>query len=98
MKLTICGSIAFYAQMEKVKKTLEEKGHEVLLPLLSDEVAEFTGDKKLNFGKYIEEHGGIGAFAPDDRIWDMKAGAIRNHYDKIDWCDAIVVTNYEKRV
>lgn len=97
MKLTICGSIAVYAKLEGLKEKLERNGHEVLLPLLKDEVAEFAGDKKLNFGQYIEEHGGVGAFALGDRIWDMKAAAIRNHYDKIDWCDAVVVANYEKR-
>ena len=97
MKITICGSIAFYKEMEEVKEALEQKGHEVLIPLLSAETAEFGGDKKIHFGKYIEDNGGIDAFAPNDKIWGMKEGAIWDHFKKIDWCDAVLITNYEKR-
>jgi len=32
MKITICGSIAFYKEMEEVKEQLEKLGHEVKLP------------------------------------------------------------------
>jgi hypothetical protein len=97
MKITICGSIAFYDEMEEAKKALEARGHEVLIPLLSNEVPEVGGDRKIYFGKYIEDNGGIEAFPPDHRLWDLKAGAIRDHYDKIEWCDAILVSNHEKR-
>ncbi|MBI4087135.1 hypothetical protein HY416_04125 [Candidatus Kaiserbacteria bacterium] len=98
MKLTICGSIAFYTQMEEIKKTLEGKGHEVKIPELALETpAEFGGSKKVYFGGYIEENGGIDAFPAEHEIWNMKEGAIRDHFEKIDWAEAIVVTNYEKR-
>jgi nucleoside 2-deoxyribosyltransferase len=98
MKITICGSIAFYQEMEEIKESLELNGHEVFIPLLSNEApAEMGGGKKIYFGKYVEDHGGMDAFPIDHELWNLKAKAIRDHYDKIEWCDAIVVVNHEKR-
>ncbi|NCN22469.1 hypothetical protein GW758_02635 [Candidatus Falkowbacteria bacterium] len=98
MKITICGSIAFYQEMEELKESLSSRGHEVYIPLLNNEApAEMGGGKKIYFGKYIEDNGGIDSFLPDHQIWDLKEKAIRDHYEKIEWADAIVVANYEKR-
>ncbi len=98
MKITICGSIAFYQQMEELKNSLISKGHEVFIPLLSNEAPkEMGGGKKIYFGKYIEDNGGIDSFSPDHQIWDLKEKAIRDHYEKIENCDAIIVVNHEKR-
>ncbi len=98
MKLTLCGSIAFYADMESVRDMLIARGHEVRIPELALEApAEFGGGKKVYFGQYIEEQGGIDAFPPGHDIWSLKEGAIKDHFQKIEWCDAIVVVNPEKR-
>jgi len=98
MKLTVCGSIAFYTEMEKLKLDLEKLGHKVVIPLLNNEVPpEMGGGKKVYFAKYVEDHGGIDAFPAGHRLWDLKEGAIRDHYEKVEWCDAIVVINPEKR-
>jgi nucleoside 2-deoxyribosyltransferase len=98
MKITICGSIAFYQEMENLKKSLENIGHEVFIPLLENEAPQdMGGGKTIYFGKYIEENGGMKSFSLDDRIWDLKAKAISDHYKKIEWCDAILVVNYEKK-
>jgi len=98
MKITVCGSIAFYEEMEKLKKDLEAKGHEVFIPLLSNEApAEMGGGKKIYFGGYVEDNGGIDAFPADHELWNLKEKAIRDHYDKIEWCDAIIISNHEKR-
>ncbi len=98
MKLTICGSIAFYTEMESLRDELAALGHAVKIPELKDEAPEeLGGDKKVYFGKYIEDNGGINAFPAGHTIWDHKENAILTHYDKIDWCDAIVVANYDKR-
>lgn len=97
MKITICGSIVFYQDMEKLKEALEAHGHEVFIPLLSNEApVEMGGGKKINFGKYVEDNGGIDSFPPSHKLWDLKENAIRDHYDKIKWCDAIIVSNHEK--
>jgi uncharacterized protein YqgQ len=58
---------------------------------------EFGGGKKTYFGKYIEDNGGIDAFPVSHKIWSLKNGAIKDHYKKIDWADAILVINHEKR-
>lgn len=98
MKITVCGSIAFYQEMENLKEELAARGHEVFIPLLSNEApVEMGGGKKIYFGQYVEENGGIDAFPPEHEIWNLKEMAIRDHYDKIEWCDAIVVSNHEKK-
>lgn len=98
MKITICGSIAFYPEMEQLKEALVLKGHEVFIPLLSNEApAEMGGGKKINFGQYVENNGGMDAFPLGHKIWDLKEKAILDHYDKIAWCDVIVVVNHEKK-
>lgn len=98
MKITICGSIGFYKEMESAMNQLREIGHEVKIPELALEVPrEFGGGKKIYFGKYIEENGGIDAFPVGHKIWNLKEGAIRDHYEKIDWADAILIINHEKR-
>lgn len=98
MKITICGSIGFYKEMEMVHDELVRFGHEVKIPELALEVPEeFGGGKKVYFGQFIEQNGGIDAFPVGHKIWDLKEGAINDHYKKIDWCDAILVVNHEKR-
>ena len=98
MKITICGSIGFYKEMEVARDELIRIGHEVKIPELALEVPqEFGGGKKVYFGQYIEQNGGIDAFPAGHEIWNLKEGAIRDHYDKIDWCDSILVVNHQKR-
>jgi hypothetical protein len=98
MKITICGSIGFYTKMEQVRDELMAHGHEVKIPELALETPEeFGGGKKVYFGKFIEDNGGIDAFPPGHEIWSLKEGAIRDHFDKIDWGEAILVVNEEKR-
>ena len=59
MKITVCGSIAFYSKMEVVRDDLAKRGHEVKIPQLALEVPkEFGGGRKVNFGKYIEDNWG----------------------------------------
>lgn len=98
MNITICGSIGFYKEMESAIDELIKNGHEVKIPELALEVPqEFGGGKKVYFGQYIEQNGGIDVFPAEHKIWDMKEGAINDHYEKIDWCDGILVINHEKR-
>lgn len=98
MKIIICGSIGFYKEMESVRDELVRRGYEVKIPELSLEAPqEFGGGKKVYFGQYIEQNGGIDAFPAEHKIWDMKEGAINDHFEKIDWGDGILVINNEKR-
>jgi hypothetical protein len=98
MRITICGSIAFYTQMEELKEKLLALGHEVYIPLLNNEApADMGGGKKIYFGQYIEDKGGIDNFDRNHEIWDLKKKAILDHFEKIEWADAILVANYKKK-
>lgn len=98
MKITICGSMVFNKEMEASRDRLESLGHKVKVPEVALEVPEgFKGGRKPYFGQHIEENGGIEAFPAGHKIWDLKESAIKDHYDKIDWADAILVINYDKR-
>jgi hypothetical protein len=98
MKITLCGSIAFYKEMELAKDFLLKLGHEVKIPELSLETPkEYGGDKKIYFGKHIEDNGGIDAFPVGHKIWSLKEAAIKDHFDKIDWADAVLIINPDKR-
>lgn len=98
MKITICGSIGFYPEMEAARDQLKALGHEIMIPELAMEVPEqYGGGKKVYFGQYVEQNGGMDAFPAGHQLWDLKEGAIRDHYEKVDWCEAILVVNPEKR-
>lgn len=91
MKITICGSIAFYDEMMEVKEILINLGHEVDLPPF--EIEDDTG-KMIPVKEYYErrkiETSNVGW------IWDEKERAMRLHLKKIEWADSILVLNYDK--
>jgi len=91
MKITICGSIAFYDKMLEIKRELEELKHEVDLPPF-----EIKDDK----GRMIPvlEYYRIRKSETSDNswVWDEKERAIKNHFDKIVWADVILIVNYDK--
>jgi len=98
MKITLCGSIGFYKDMESIRDELISFGHEVKIPELSLEVPkQYGGGKKVYFGQYIDQNGGIDLFPAGHEIWQMKRDAINDHYRKIEWGDCVLVVNQEKR-
>ena len=98
MKITICGSMAFYKEMESIKDQLSKLDHEAKTPELALEVPQkFGGGKKAYFSRYIKENGVIDAFPIGHKIWDLKGGEIQDHYENIDWADAVLIINHEKQ-
>ena len=91
MKITICGSIAFFDSMREFKDKLEALGHEVKLP--PTEVEDNNGNKIP-----VQEYYALRKAETNDDswIWDKKEKAIRNHFNKVDWSDAILVLNHGK--
>ena len=91
MKITICGSIAFLDEMLELKKKLEEFGHKVKMP-----PTEVTND----MGKPIstKEYYSIRKTAneSDQWVWNKKAEAMKSHFDKVEWADAVLVLNKTK--
>jgi len=92
MKICLCGSIAFFDDMLKVKKELEELGHEVKLP--PAEIENEHGDMVD-----VKEYYKLRQDTSDEEswIWTAKERAIKSHFNKIEWSDVILVLNYDKR-
>lgn len=91
MNITVCGSIAFFNEMLDVKNQLERLGHQVKIPPV----------------KIPDEHGNLIPVTDyyakrkaetDDKswIWDKKEQAMRLHFQKVEWCDAVLILNYTK--
>lgn len=91
MKITLCGSIAFYDEMLITQKKLEALGHVVSLP-----PAEISGE----FGQKIptKEYYSIRktTHARDGWIWEAKETAMREHFNKVMTSDAVLILNYSK--
>ncbi|MBU0645932.1 hypothetical protein KJ611_00420 [Patescibacteria group bacterium] len=92
MKITLCGSIAFYNEMLAAQKQLEELGHEVRLPPHEIPGPDGRPMAVADYYKLRKESGDDAAW-----VWDQKERSMRAHFDKVIWSDIIVVTNYEKR-
>lgn len=92
MKLTLCGSIAFINEMDALRIQLEARGHEVKLPPLQEPgehgemipASEYYAIKKSTQSD------------PAHWIWRGHDAVMRTHFEKIEWADAIVVTNHDK--
>jgi hypothetical protein len=91
MKITICGSIAFYKEMEEVKLSLEQLGHQVDLPpyQVKDENGNMIPVKEY-YERRKQEVNDI------SRIWERKKEAMKNHFVKVERADAVLVLNYDK--
>ena len=91
MKITICGSIAFYDEMIEIKEKLEKLNHQVKLPPLEikDEKDEMISVKEYYAKRKIET---------DDHswIWEKKEEAMRAHFQKVEWSEAVLILNYKK--
>lgn len=96
MKITICGSMTFYKEMEKIHEQLCKNGHEVKIPLLRIGTNEEGANGKISIRALIEQNGNIDAFPQDHPIWKEKSNAIDDHFAKVMWSDAILVANYSK--
>jgi len=91
MKITICGSIAFFTEMAEMTKKLEALGHQVKLPPFEIE------DENGNMIPVMEYYEKRKAKTDDTSwIWDRKEEAMRLHFEKVEWSDAVLILNYEK--
>jgi hypothetical protein len=91
MKIVVSGSIAFHERMIEIKKNLESLGHQVKLP--PSEVEDENGQMipaKEYYSKRKSDNGDEGW------IWDRMGEAMKLHFKKIEWGDAILVLNYDK--
>ena len=91
MKITICGSIAFFGEMLKAKKELERLGHEVDLPPVEVKNEQGENISVQEYYKIRKE-----TSADTGWIWERKREAMLTHFKKEEWADAILVLNIEK--
>ena len=91
MRITICCSIAFIDVAKAMKEQLERSGHEVKMPPM--EIADENG-RLIPVQRYYKlrkaEQGNSGW------IWERKAEAMKDHFEKVEWADAILVVNLTK--
>jgi hypothetical protein len=97
MKITLCGSMTFYPEMERIASELKRMGHEALVPLLRMGKHEWGMDRTVSLRAYLDANGGPDAFPEDHAVWEEKSAAIDDHFQKVTWSDAILVVNYPKR-
>jgi len=91
MKITLCGSIAFIDEILAAKNTLESTGHEVQMPPL--EILDEQG-KAIPVKEYYALRKTTNE--TEGWIWNVKEQAMRNHFEKVLWADAILVLNHDK--
>ena len=77
--------------MEETKDELEELGHEVKMP--PTEMIGGDGEP-MPAKRYYEIR--KTTVAVDGWVWDVKEQAMRNHFNKVMWCDCILVLNHDK--
>lgn len=91
MKITICGSIAFYDEMVDLKEELEKLGNEIKLPPneIEDEFGNMISVKEHYNRKKAETNN-------ESSILDRVGKAMKMHFRKIEWGDAVLILNYDK--
>lgn len=91
MKITICGSIAFIDEMQKIKGHLEELRHEVKLPPseVKDKNSKAMPAKQFYKLRKTNEDN-------HSWLWQRKEELMRHHFNKVVWSDAILVLNHDK--
>lgn len=92
MKITICGSMLFFDKMQEIKRKLEDLNHEVQIPV--DATCDNLGNK-ISIVQFYE----LRQKADESQkwIWDTKENLIWEHFRKIEWCDCVLILNYEKK-
>ncbi|MBI4116345.1 hypothetical protein HY449_01235 [Candidatus Pacearchaeota archaeon] len=92
MKITICGSMAFYEEMLRTKSQLEKMSHEVRIPIegFADENGNLLSVEHYNqLRKNLQ-------IAPEE-YGSKKRVDILEHFEKIKWSNSILVANFDKK-
>ncbi|MFA6422100.1 MAG: hypothetical protein WCV92_01760 [Candidatus Buchananbacteria bacterium] len=90
MTITICSSVNFSPKIIEIKKELEDLGHQVNIPYITQKIM----DGEISFEEYIktkEENGGDILLRKPHAV-DM----IKRYFDLIKNSDAVLVLNMER--
>jgi hypothetical protein len=91
MKITICGSIAFYDKMMEKAEELRRLGHQVELP--PAQVKDENGDMISVKDYYLQRKNETDE---SSWIWERKKEAMIRHFKNVEWGDAVLILNYDK--
>ncbi len=91
MKITICGSITYVVEMDECKHVLEKIGHEVQSPPV------MVPDKDGILMHSLEQSK-LRKQGDHSEAWmqDKKAELIHDHFNKVEWSDAVLIYNKDK--
>jgi len=82
MKITLCHSLKFVERAREIKKELTDRGVEVFTTPFIDKTPEEIEEILSDKRNYLD---------------NMKAGFIKEHFDKVSKSDAILVINLDKK-
>jgi len=83
MKIHICGSMTFYREMRVIQSKLNASGHEVTVPMGTNEEIPVEARTDLTHEELIDAK--------------IEFDFIRMNFRKIDEADSILILNYEKK-
>ncbi len=83
MKITISASMFFYKEMRMVKNALEELGHEVIVPMGTDEEVPIEAKPGITRDELIAAK--------------IEYDFIRKHFKNIEGSDALLILNYPRK-
>ena len=84
--ITICSSVNFYRQAVDIQAQLEKLDFKVVIPTTATRMKE-SGDFEVSHYK---------TWFADANDYHKKAALMREHFEKVEAGDAILVLNYEK--
>ena len=85
--ITICSSANFYRQAVDIQAKLENSGFKVFIPV--------TAEKMKATGDFDASH--YRTWFADANDYHKKTALMREHFDKVEKGDAVLILNFEKR-
>ncbi len=88
--------MTFDEEMEELGEKIRALGHEVKVPLLRINADQPDKNLKKSLKQAFSDLGGVDNVPLDHPLWAEKSEAIDDHFQKVEWSDAILVANYPK--
>ncbi len=92
MKITICGSTAFILEMETVLKELKALRHQVKMPPIKFVDGDGKEWQTLDYYKFKKTESSLSS----SEFLKNHTQRIRDHFNCVEWSDAVLITNYDK--
>lgn len=90
MEITICSSVDFTPKIIEIKKELEEKGHKINIPYITQKII----DEEISFEEYLKSKEQQGDIAIRET---QPVNMIKRYWEFVKNSDAILVLNIDKK-